>query len=192
MRFERLDLDGVLELVPRRFGDERGFFSETYSKHSFLKAGLDIEWVQDNHSRSEEQGVLRGLHFQVAPFAQDKLIRVLRGSIFDVAVDLRVDSPTFGRWTSRILSASDWNQLLVPKGFAHGFRTLEPGVEVAYKVSAPYSPQHDRAIRWNDPAIGVAWPLKGRQPILSAKDRDAPLLSDLAGNFAFTNPEPSP
>ena len=185
MKFEKLDISGVLEFIPRRFGDDRGFFSETYSKQSFAKAGFDIDWVQDNHSRSEEKGVLRGLHFQLAPFAQDKLIRVLRGAIFDVAVDLRKGSPTFGKWTSRILSAAEWNQLLIPKGFAHGFLTLEPGVEVAYKVSAPYSPEHDRSIRWDDPAIGVAWPLAGQQPILSPKDRDAPLLADLAGQLSF-------
>jgi dTDP-4-dehydrorhamnose 3,5-epimerase len=185
MLFEKLDIDGVLEFIPRRYGDDRGFFSETYSKQSFAMAGLDIDWVQDNHSRSEERGVLRGLHFQRAPRAQDKLIRVLRGSIFDVAVDLRIDSPTFGKWTSRILSAVEWNQLLIPKGFAHGFLTLVPGVEVAYKVSAPYSPEHDRTIRWDDPAIGITWPLQGCQPILSPKDRDAPLLADLAGHLSF-------
>lgn len=185
MQIEKLDIEGVLEVTPRRFGDERGFFSETYSKPAFARAGIDIDWVQDNHSRSEEAFVLRGLHFQVAPFAQDKLIRVLRGAIFDVAVDLRKGSPSLGRWTSRILSASAWNQLLVPRGFAHGFLTLEPGVEVAYKVSAPYSPEHDRSLRWNDPAIAIDWPLQGRQPILSAKDRDAPALAELAGQLSF-------
>lgn len=185
MRVEKLDIEGVLEVTPRRFGDERGFFSETYSKQAFAKAGIELEWVQDNHSRSEEAGVLRGLHFQLAPFAQDKLIRVLRGAIFDVAVDLRKDSPSFGRWTSRVLSAAEWNQLLIPRGFAHGFLTLEPGVEVAYKVSAPYSPEHDRSLRWNDSAIAIDWPLRGGQPILSAKDRDAPSLAELAGQLSF-------
>lgn len=185
MLIQQLAIEGLLEITPSRHGDARGFLSETYSKQEFAKLGLDIDWVQDNHSRSENVGVLRGLHFQIAPFAQDKLVRVLHGSIFDVALDLRVGSPTFGKWASRILSVADWNQLLIPRGFAHGFLTLEPGVEVAYKVSAPYSPEHERAVRWNDPAIGIAWPLKGDQPILSAKDRDAPPLADLSDQLSF-------
>ena len=137
--------------------------------------------MQDNQSYSAEKGVLRGLHFQVAPFAQDKLIRVLRGSIFDVAVDIRNGSPTYGKWVACVLSAETFNQLLIPKGFAHGFLTLEPDIEVLYKVSAPYSPQCDRGICWNDPAIGIAWPLdRGQQPMLSDKDAAAPKLADVA------------
>lgn len=185
MHIRKLELDGVLEITPRKFGDERGFFSETYSTRDFVSAGVDVDWVQDNHSYSAEPGVLRGLHFQLAPFAQDKLVRVLRGAIFDVAVDLRPGSPTFGKWLSRILSAKEWNQMLVPKGFAHGFLTLEPGVEVAYKVSAPYVASHDRSIRWDDPSIGIAWPLAGKAPILSAKDRDAPALGAIAATLSF-------
>lgn len=185
MQVRRLALEGVIEIVPRKFGDARGYFSETYSRQSFANAGIDIEWVQDNQSLSAEKGVLRGLHFQVAPFAQDKLVRVLSGSIFDVLVDLRSGSPTYGKWLSCILSSDAWNQLLVPKGFAHGFLTLEPDVEVLYKVSAPYSPACDRGIRWNDPAIGIEWPLEGRAPVLSGKDAAAPFLADIAAQISF-------
>jgi dTDP-4-dehydrorhamnose 3,5-epimerase len=185
MEIRRLELDGVIEIVPRKFGDARGFFSETYSAKRFAEEGIDIGWVQDNQSFSAEKGVLRGLHFQLAPFAQDKLIRVLRGSIFDVAVDLRKASPSYGKWVSCVLSAEAWNQLLVPKGFAHGFVTLEPDVEVLYKVSAPYAPEHDRGIRWNDPSIGIAWPLEGREPVLSGKDAAAPYLADIAEQISF-------
>jgi dTDP-4-dehydrorhamnose 3,5-epimerase len=185
MQVRKLQLEGGLEIVTRKFGDARGYFSETYSKPRFAEAGIDIDWVQDNQSFSAEQGVLRGLHFQVAPFAQDKLVRVLRGSIFDVLVDLRKGSPTYGKWDSCVLTAQDRNQLLVPKGYAHGFLTLEPAVEVFYKVSAPYAPECDRGIRWDDPTIGVAWPLDGRQPVLSAKDASAPLLADIADSISF-------
>jgi len=185
MELRALPIDGLVEITPAKFGDERGFFSETYSRQRFAAAGIAIDWVQDNHSLSAEAGVLRGLHYQIAPFAQDKLVRVLRGSIFDVAVDLRRDSPSFGKWASRILSAEAWNQLLVPKGFAHGFLTLEPGVEVTYKVSAPYTPAAERAIRWDDPDIAIAWPLAGKPPILSAKDAVAPYFAALAADPAF-------
>lgn len=191
MRVQKLELDGVLEITPRRFGDERGFFSETYSRDSFRKEGIAMDWVQDNHSLSAEPNVLRGLHFQLPPFAQDKLIRVLRGSIFDVAVDLRRGSPSYGKWTSRVLSAADWNQLLIPKGFAHGFLTLEPEVQVFYKVSAPYAPAYERSICWKDPALNIAWPLRGRQPILSEKDRQAPLLADISEQLSFSSWEPT-
>lgn len=185
MDIRQLELDGVLEITPKKFGDQRGFFSETYSATRFADAGIGIGWVQDNQSFSSEKGVLRGLHFQLAPFAQDKLIRVLRGSIFDVAVDLRKASPSYGKWTSCVLSSQAWNQLLVPKGFAHGFVTLEPDVEVFYKVSAPYAPEHDRGIRWNDPALGIDWPLEGREPILSGKDAAAPFLADIETQISF-------
>jgi dTDP-4-dehydrorhamnose 3,5-epimerase len=185
MQIRKLELDGILEIIPKRFGDARGFFSETYSRQRFAEAGIDIDWVQDNQSFSADAGVLRGLHLQIAPFAQDKLVRVLRGSIFDVAVDLRVGSPTYGSWASCVLSSDDRNQLLVPKGFAHGFLTLEPDVEVFYKVSAPYAPTCERGIRWNDPAIGIAWPLEGREPVLSGKDASAPFLADTAAQISF-------
>jgi dTDP-4-dehydrorhamnose 3,5-epimerase len=178
MQLRRLALEGVIEVVAEKFGDARGFFSETYSRQRFADAGIEIDWVQDNQSYSQERHVLRGLHYQVAPFAQDKLIRVLHGAIFDVAVDLRQGSPTHGKWVSCMVSSKAWNQLLVPKGFAHGFLTLEPETEVFYKVSAPYAPEHERAIRWNDPAIGINWPLKGSEPILSDRDRKAPMLAE--------------
>ena len=173
------EIDGVIEVRPPRFGDERGFFSEVWNRASWAEAGLpSFDFVQDNHSLSRSRGVLRGLHYQVEPVAQAKLIRVTRGAVFDVAVDIRRSSPSFGRWVGTTLSAEEWNQLLVPAGFAHGFLTLEPDTEVQYKVTAPYSSAHDRAIRWNDPAIGIDWPLDGGELLLSDKDRSAPLLAE--------------
>jgi dTDP-4-dehydrorhamnose 3,5-epimerase len=170
-------LPGVLEILPRRIGDDRGFFSEVWSEPRFREAGIDLTFVQDNHSRSA-RGVLRGLHYQVEPVAQAKLVRVSRGSVYDVAVDIRRSSPNFGQWTAITLSAEGWNQLLVPAGFAHGFLALEDGSEVQYKVSAPYSPEHDCGIRPDDPAIGIEWPLPRDQWLLSAKDQNAPLLAE--------------
>jgi len=174
---------GVLEVRPARLSDERGFFSEVWSERAFAEAGIAVGFVQDNHSLSAEVGVLRGLHFQVPPFAQAKLVRVSRGSVFDVAVDIRPASPTFGQWVGARLSAAEWNQMFVPIGFAHGFVTLEPDTEVQYKVSAPYSRDHDRAIRFDDPAIGVEWPIDRAALILSDKDRSAPLLADVDTGF---------
>lgn len=185
MQVNDLGLGGVVEIIPKKFGDARGFFSETYQRQRFIDAGITQDWMQDNQSYSAEKGVLRGLHFQVAPFAQDKLIRVLKGSIFDVAVDIRNGSPTYGKWVSCVLSAEKFNQLLIPRGFAHGFVTLEPHVEVLYKVTAPYSPECDRGVRWNDPAIGIEWPLDGMEPVLSGKDAAAPLLADIASTISF-------
>lgn len=175
--FRALALSGVVEIVPKKFGDDRGFFSETYNTGSFREAGIDVEFVQDNHSYSAAKGVLRGLHYQLPPFAQDKLVRVTRGRVLDVAVDIRRNSPTFRQWVAVELSAEKWNQLFVPKGFAHGFVTLEDHTEFLYKVSALYSPAHDRSIRFDDPEIGVAWPDVPGGFQLSAKDRDAPLLA---------------
>lgn len=185
MRIRDLGLGGVVEIIPAKSGDERGFFSETWSRQRLADLGLTQDWVQDNQSLSAEQGTLRGLHFQVAPCAQDKLIRVLRGSIFDVAVDIRNGSPTYGKWVSCVLSREAWNQLLIPKGFAHGLLTLEPATEVFYKVSAPYAPHCDRAIRYDDPALAIDWPFRGASPVLSAKDRAAPLLSEIASLIQF-------
>lgn len=148
------------------------------------EAGLDIDFVQDNHSYSAAKGVLRGLHFQLTPAAQDKLVRVTRGAVFDVAVDIRPGSASYAKWVGVELSAEKWNQLLVPKGFAHGFLTLREDCEVQYKVSTPYSPEHDRSVRFDDPAIGIDWPDVGVPFQLSAKDRDAPLLADLEGDLA--------
>jgi len=180
-----LRLDGLYEIRPRRHSDERGFFSETYSTAALREAGLDLVFVQDNHSYSAAKGVLRGLHFQVSPVAQNKLIRVTRGSVFDVAVDLRQGSPTFGQWEGLVLSAELWNQVLIPKGFAHGLLTLEDHTEVQYKVSAPYSPQHDKTIRFDDPAIGVEWPLARGEVQLSDKDREAPPMAEVETGFRY-------
>jgi dTDP-4-dehydrorhamnose 3,5-epimerase len=177
-----LELPELVELTPRRFGDERGFFSEVWNHARFAEAGIPTQFVQDNVSLSRSKGVLRGLHFQTPPAAQAKLVRVSRGSIFDVGVDIRRSSPTFGRWAGVVLSAEKWNQLYVPEGFAHGFVTLEDDTEVTYKVSAPYSPEHDRSIRFDDPAIGIDWPLDG-EPVLSDKDAKAPLLADVETGF---------
>jgi dTDP-4-dehydrorhamnose 3,5-epimerase len=177
-----LELPELIELTPRRFGDDRGFFSEVWNHARFAEAGIPTQFVQDNVSLSRSKGVLRGLHFQTPPAAQAKLVRVSRGSIFDVGVDIRRSSPTFGRWAGVVLSAEKWNQLYVPEGFAHGFVTLEDDTEVTYKVSAPYSPEHDRSIRFDDPAIGIDWPLDG-EPVLSNKDAAAPLLADVESGF---------
>jgi dTDP-4-dehydrorhamnose 3,5-epimerase len=173
-----LELDGLLEVRPPRFGDDRGFLSEVWREDRLAEAGIHTRFVQDNHSYSTERGVLRGLHYQLAPAAQDKLVRVSRGSIFDVAVDIRRDSPTFGRWAAVVLSAEEWNQLFIPGGFAHGFVTLEDDTEVLYKASAVYAPELERAIRFDDPAVGIDWPVDAGSVILSEKDRAAPLLAE--------------
>lgn len=178
-----LGLEGVLEIRTPRLTDKRGFFSETWNEEALSQAGVDVHFVQDNHSLSRHAGVLRGLHFQGPPAAQDKLVRVSRGSIYDVAVDIRSDSPTFRQWVGIRLSAAEWNQLLIPKGFAHGYLTLEPDTEVQYKVTAPYSREHDRAIRFDDPDIGIEWPMARKQLILSDKDRSAPPLADIDTGF---------
>jgi len=173
-----LELDSLLEISPRKFGDDRGFFSETFNAKTFTEAGMDLTFVQDNHSYSAAKGVLRGLHYQLPPFAQDKLVRVTRGAILDVAVDIRKSSPTFGKWVALEVSAEKWNQILVPKGFAHGFMTLVENTEVIYKVTDYYSPEHDRSIRFDDPAIGIEWPLPSSGVQLSDKDQKAPLFAD--------------
>lgn len=185
LEVRELGLDGVVEILPRKFGDERGFFSETYNAKAMKEAGIDIAFVQDNHSLSAEKGVLRGLHFQTPPCAQDKLVRVVRGSVFDVIVDIRKGSPTFGQWVGVEISAAKWNQVLVPRGFAHGFLTLGPDTEFLYKVSSYYAPDCDRSVRFDDPAIGIDWPLDGADLILSDKDRDAPLLADTDTGFTY-------
>ena len=185
MRVRELALPGVLEIVPERFGDERGFFSETWNAARFAEAGIAIAWLQDNHSLSGAPFVLRGLHYQMPPHAQDKLVRVVRGAVFDVAVDIRHGSPTFGQWVGLEVSREKWNQILVPKGFAHGFLTLTPDTEVVYKVSALYAPEHDRALRYDDPGIGIGWPLGDASPVLSKKDAEAPCLADVDTRFRF-------
>lgn len=173
-----LGLGGVVEIVPSKFRDDRGFFSETYNAQAFSEHGIDLAFVQDNHSYSAAAGVLRGLHYQLSPRAQAKLVRVVRGRIFDVAVDIRRGSPSFGQWVGLEISAEKWNQILVPGGFAHGFVTLEPATQVVYKVTDYYSREHDRSIRFDDPHIGIQWPVASEVVQLSEKDRDAPLLAD--------------
>ena len=181
--FRRLAIPEVIEITPPKFGDHRGFFSEVFKRSAFEAEGLEIDWVQDNQSLSAEPGTVRGLHFQAPPFAQSKLVRVLRGAIYDVAVDIRLGSPTYGQSVGCEISAEKWNQLLVPAGFAHGFMTLTPDTEVLYKVDAPYSRESEGAILWNDPALGIEWPDIGAAPVLSDKDRVAPLLSELDSPF---------
>ena len=178
-----LDLEGVVEIRPRLIADERGFFSEVWRADRMAEIGIAVDFVQDNHSFSKSRGVLRGLHFQLPPVAQDKLVRVTRGSVYDVAVDIRSQSSTFGRWVGVTLSAGEWNQLFIPKGFAHGFVTLEDETEVVYKVSAPYAPELDRSIHFDDPSIGIDWPIDAGEVMLSDKDRHAPLLADIDTGF---------
>lgn len=180
-----LDLPGLIEVLPRRFTDVRGYFEETWNAARWRDLGVDCHFVQDNHSFSRDAGVLRGLHYQIPPMAQDKLVRVSRGSVFDVAVDIREGSPTFGHWVGVTLSAEKGNQLFVPKGFAHGFVTLEANCEVQYKVSALYSPQHERAIRFDDPSIAIKWPFETDRLVLSEKDEAAPMLRRGDTGFSF-------
>ena len=170
-------LDGVLEMIPKRHGDVRGVFMEPYNAERFSQAGIDLRFVQDNHSYSAAAGVLRGLHYQLEPRAQDKLLRVTRGAILDIAVDIRRSSPTFQKWVALEISAEKGNQILVPKGFAHGFVTLVPDTEVLYKVTDTYSLEHDRSIRFDDPAIGIEWPSPAGGFQLSDKDLRAPMLA---------------
>jgi len=171
----------------KKHRDQRGFFSETYSRRDLAAAGIDCEFVQDNHSLSVEPGVVRGLHFQVPPFAQHKLLRVIGGAVYDVAVDIRRGSPTFGHHVAAVVDADEWNQIYIPAGFAHGFCTLEPNTEVLYKVSSYYAPRHDRGLRWDDPALGIAWPIAEGKEILSEKDRSHPTLAQLPPYFTYTD-----
>ena len=178
-----LPISGLKIVNSKKFGDHRGFFSETYNRQEFAKAGMELDFVQDNHSLSGEKGTIRGLHFQIPPFSQDKLVRVTRGRILDVALDLRRTSSTFGQWAAVEISASEWNQILVPVGFAHGFCTLEPDTEVIYKVTNYYSPAHELGVLWDDPDLAITWPIKAGEAVLSDKDRKLPRLKDLAYRF---------
>lgn len=180
---ESLAIPDVKIVRPKKHGDARGFFSETYSQKALRDAGIDHVFVQDNHAFSAAKGTVRGLHFQTPPFAQDKLVRVTRGSIFDVAVDLRRGSPTYGKHVSAVISAEAWNQIFIPVGFAHGLLTLEADTEVLYKVTNYYSPAHDLGLLWNDPALGIAWPVSESAAILSEKDKVQPRLADLPAYF---------
>ncbi|MEO2069353.1 MAG: dTDP-4-dehydrorhamnose 3,5-epimerase [Desulfurobacteriaceae bacterium] len=182
--FIKTEIPEVIIVKPIVFGDERGFFMETFKKSDFEKAGIDTNFVQDNHSKSRKN-VLRGLHYQIEPKSQGKLVRCIKGKIFDVAVDIRKGSPTFGRWVGVELSEENKLMLWIPKGFAHGFLTLSEEAEIIYKVSgSEYSPDHDRSIRWNDPEIDIKWPFEG-EPILSEKDKNAPFLKDAEINFVY-------
>jgi dTDP-4-dehydrorhamnose 3,5-epimerase len=172
-------------ITPRRFSDSRGWFTESWNARTFAAQGITTEFCQDNHSLSRPAFTLRGLHFQRTPHAQAKLVRCLRGRIFDVAVDIRAHSPTFKQWVGVELSAEAGNQLFVPAGYAHGFLTLEPDCEVAYKVDAYYAPEADGGIAWNDPNIAIDWPLDGALPHLSDKDAALPALADAAFDFAY-------
>ena len=181
MKITETKIPGVLIIEPRIFQDARGFFMESYNRRTYRESGLDYNFVQDNHSLSVEAGVIRGLHYQLQPKAQTKLVRVIRGAIYDVVVDIRKNSVTFGQWVGIILTEHNKRQLLVPKGFAHGFCTLVPNTEVEYKVDEYYSPEHDRGILWNDPDLGIDWPVS--TPILSDKDQNHPRLKDAEINF---------
>lgn len=181
MKANLLELCGAALLEPAVHGDNRGFFMESFNEETMHKLGIGHDFIQDNHSLSAEVGVLRGLHYQLNPKAQTKLIRVISGAIYDVILDIRRNSQTFGQWRGYILSEYNKRQLLVPKGFAHGFCTLVPNTQVLYKVDEYYSPEHDRGILWNDPALGIDWPVTN--PVLSDKDQRHPLLKDSELNF---------
>ena len=172
-------------VIPKKHGDARGFFSETYTRRALAAGGIDMEFIQDNHAFSAIKGTVRGLHFQTPPFAQAKLIRVVRGAILDVAVDIRVGSPTYGKHVAVEVSAENWNQIFIPAGFAHGLATLTPDVEMIYKVSQYYSAAHDKGVLWNDPALGITWPVTSGEALLSDKDKIQPRLSELPAYFQF-------
>ncbi len=185
MKCRSLNIPEVLEIIPTIHKDSRGFFSEVFNEKDLRELGIKMTWMQDNHSVSSEKGVLRGLHFQIPPFDQDKLVRVVRGSILDIVVDIRNGSPSFGKHVSLVVSREKWNQILVPKGFAHGFVTLEPNTEVIYKVSAPYSKEHDRVIRYDDPDLAIDWQVNEPELLMSKKDAAAPRLRDQNTGFQY-------
>lgn len=185
MEVTDLALSGIKLIKPKIFRDGRGFFSETFNARALAVVGITATFVQDNHSLSRQKGVVRGLHFQAPPHAQGKLVRVSRGSIFDVAVDIRVGSPTYGRHVSAVLSAANWQQIWIPEGFAHGFCTLETDTEVLYKVTDTYAPECDRGLKWDDAALAIAWPVAPSAAILSPKDTQHPPLVDLRSGFVI-------
>jgi dTDP-4-dehydrorhamnose 3,5-epimerase len=183
---ETLEIPDVVVIRTDKHCDGRGFFSETYSKRELAEIGINVDFVQDNYAFSAQKSTLRGLHFQIPPFAQAKLVRVIRGAIFDVAVDLRTGSSTYGRHVSAVIGADLWNQIFIPIGFAHGLVTLEPNTEVIYKVSNYYSPEHDKGLFWDDPVLEIDWPVAAADAILSDKDRGQPLLADLPALFSIS------
>jgi dTDP-4-dehydrorhamnose 3,5-epimerase len=186
MDIKTTKVPGVLVLKPRRFADVRGYFVETYNAQLFRQSGILVHFVQDNESFSLRKGTIRGLHFQLPPAVQVKLIRVLRGSIFDVAVDLRLESPTYGQWVTEQISAESGEQIFVPRGFGHGFCTLEPNTEVAYKVDSYYAPELESGVIWNDSTLNIPWPVDMNEAILSEKDRKLGTFKDLASPFHYT------
>jgi dTDP-4-dehydrorhamnose 3,5-epimerase len=183
LEHESFSIAGPLLLKPRKIGDLRGFFSEVYNERALDPLIGPVRFVQDNHSLSAAKGTLRGLHFQAPPTAQGKLVRVVRGAVFDVAVDIRLSSPSYGQYISAVLSADNWHQLWIPAGFAHGFCTIEPDTEVIYKVTDFYSAADDRGIAWNDPDIAIKWPVGPAEVVLSDKDRQLPGLSECPAYF---------
>lgn len=185
MEFIETGMSGVVLCVPRRFADERGFFSETYSAREFAAAGLNFNFVQDNHSLSRRAGTVRGLHFQAPPHAQTKLVRCIRGRVLDVAVDIRKGSPTFAQWVSAELSAENGRQLLIRTGFLHGFVTLEPDTEVVYKCDDYYAPESDGAVLFSDPTLGIEWGIGTTEAVLSAKDAIAPTMAEFQSPFTY-------
>jgi dTDP-4-dehydrorhamnose 3,5-epimerase len=185
MQVEATEIADIKLITPVRHVDSRGFFSEVFKENVLREHGIDVHFVQDNHSLSASKGVVRGLHFQIPPFAQAKLLRVTAGSMLDVAVDIRWGSPSFGRHVAVVLSASEGNQLFIPEGFAHGYCTLEPDTEVIYKVSAYYSPEHDQGLLWSDPALGIAWPVSADGALVSDRDQKHPALSHLPRFFEY-------
>ena len=185
MQVEKLEIPEVLLITPKKFGDARGFFSETWVARRYEEIGVTGNFVQDNHSLSRDKGVIRGLHCQIAPSIQDKLVRVVRGSIWDVAVDIRQGSPSFGKHVAAVLSADNWQQLWIPGGFLHGFCTLEPDTEVVYKVTAPYDSAAERGITWDDPDLALPWPIAPEDCTLSPKDAALPRFSAIGDWFQF-------
>lgn len=186
MELRSLDIADVKLLVPKQFSDARGLFTETYNQQRLAQAGIEVDFVQDNQSMSVQAGTVRGLHFQAPPHAQAKLVRVVVGSIIDVAIDIRGGSPTFGHHIAAKLTAENGAQLWIPEGFAHGYCTLEPGTVVLYKTNALYAPESDRGILWNDPDLAISWPVTANEAILSEKDLAQPPLSAIKQVFSFS------
>jgi dTDP-4-dehydrorhamnose 3,5-epimerase len=189
MHIERLAIPDIWLVTPNKHGDARGFFSETFRADVFAANGMTTPFIQDNHVRSTQKGVLRGLHFQTPPHAQGKLVRCTRGSILDIAVDIRTASPSYGRHVAATLSADNWAQLWVPPGFAHGYLTLEDDCEVIYKVTDHYAPECDRGLAWDDPALQIAWGISAADVVLSDKDRKQPKLADMPTTFDYVRQE---
>jgi dTDP-4-dehydrorhamnose 3,5-epimerase len=181
----RLDIEDLVLIAGTVARDSRGSFTETYNARDFAELGLGAAFVQDNQSLSTRAGTVRGLHFQLPPHAQAKLVRVVKGAVYDVAVDIRVGSPSYGRWSAVTLTAGGAEQLFIPKGFAHGFCTLEPETEVAYKVDAHYAPAHDAGVLWDDPDLGIPWPVAKGEAVLAERDRKLPRLRDFASPFRY-------